>query len=317
MSTAAVTTVHRPGPDVAADLAALVEALGSDAGLPVGERKRVQLHALDGAPWSALIATRDDEHPVGYAHIRWEEPERAAGLVATVELAVPEDDDALAGQLLAAARDAIGEAGGGRFQLWAHRAVVARVAEDAGLETTRRLLLMHRLLERADAEAEPALPEGITLARLREGADDDALIAVNNEAFAGHPEQGGWTRADLAARRAVSWYDPDDVLLAWRGDELLGFHWTKRHPPRQQEIRVPGRLGEVYVLAVAPRAQGLGLGRALLRAGLAHLARRGCTDAALFVDADEPAVALYTAEGFVTLRIHRCFAGQATRAAEW
>jgi mycothiol synthase len=316
VSTTAVTTVHRPGPDVAAGLATLVEALGSDAGPPVGERKRVQLYRLDDTPWSALIATGDDDHPVAYAHVRWEEPERAAGLVATVELAVREDDDPLAARLLAAASEAIGDAGGGRWQLWAHRDVVARAAERAGMETTRRLLLMHRLLAERDAAAEPAMPEGITLARLREERDDDALIAVNNEAFAGHPEQGGWTRADLAARRAVSWYDPDDVLLAWRGDELLGFHWTKRHPPGQQEINVPGRLGEVYVLAVAPRAQGLGLGRTLLRAGLAHLARRECTDAALFVDGDEPAVALYTAEGFATVRAHRCYAGRATRAAK-
>lgn len=310
MDLPAITVVHHPDRELAAALAGLIERVGAQGGPAVGERKRVQLAHLDDAPWSALVATRDGAAPVAYAHVRWEHADRAA-LVATLEMAVDDADDAVADRLLATARETIAAAGGGRYQIWAHHPVVARAAERAGLALTRRLLLMHARLDGA-AGAPPAagFPQGVTVAPLRDGVDDDALIAVNNAAFAGHPEQGGWTAADVAARRATAWYDPRDVLLAWSGDELLGFHWTKRHPPEQREIPTDGRLGEVYVLAVHPRAQGMGLGRALLRAGVAHLAERGCRDVALYVDADEPAVRLYEGEGFVTRRVHRCYVGQ-------
>lgn len=312
MDSLTITVVHRPDRELAAALAGLVERVAADAGPAVGERKRVQLHRLDDAPWTAVVAGDGGAAPQAYAHVRWERPERC-GLVASVEVAVDGGDDALADRLLAAAREVIAEAGGGRWQIWAHHPVAARAAERAGLALTRRLLLMHaRLAGDAGAGIAPsvALPEGVTLAPLREGRDEGALIEVNNAAFAAHPEQGGWTTTDLAARRAADWYDPADVLLAWSGRDLLGFHWTKRHPDGQRELDFAERLGEVYVLAVHPRAQGMGLGRALLRAGVAHLADRGCTDVTLYVDADEPAVQLYRGEGFATRRIHHCYIGQ-------
>ena len=66
---------------------------------------------------------------------------------------------------------------------------------------------------------------------------------------------------------AEPWFDPAGFLLADRAGELLGYHWTKIHPDG---------LGEVYVLGIAPAAQGLGLGNALLVRGLRHLAGHGC-----------------------------------------
>ncbi|MBK5289706.1 MAG: GNAT family N-acetyltransferase, partial [Acidimicrobiia bacterium] len=53
-----------------------------------------------------------------------------------------------------------------------------------------------------------------------------------------------------------------------------------------------------------PGAQGLGLGRALVLAGLADLnARRGARRAILYVAADnDPAVSLYSSLGFVPRR---------------
>lgn len=310
MDSSAITVVHRPDREQTRALMRLVERLGGQPGPAVGERKRVQLEGLDGTPWSAVVAGPDDA-PVGYAHVRWEST-ASQGLVASVELAIAGDDDVLSDRLLAAARQAIAAAGGGSWQLWAHQAAATHAAERAGLVLTRRLLLMHAEIS-ADPPAitkAPVLPEGVTLAPLREGVDDSALIEANNAAFADHPEQSRWTSEDLAIRRAARWYDPADVLLAWSGEGLLGFHWTKRHPPDQHELVDADRLGEVYVLAVHPRAQRMGLGRALLRAGVAHLVDRGCTDVILYVDVEEPAVWLYEQEGFTTRRVHRCFIGQ-------
>ena len=51
----------------------------------------------------------------------------------------------------------------------------------------------------------------------------------------------------------------------------------------------PDNVGEVYVLAVAPAAQGLHLGPALLDAGLAYLSRRATDGVLLYVDDDNTA----------------------------
>jgi mycothiol synthase len=86
------------------------------------------------------------------------------------------------------------------------------------------------------------------------------------------------------------WFDPDGLLVAIDGVRMLGFHWTKQHSPA---------LGEVYVVGVDPAAQGLGLGRALTRAGLSHLAGRGVSEVELYVESDNlPAIGLYRGLGF-------------------
>lgn len=152
---------------------------------------------------------------------------------------------------------------------------------------------------------EPKWPDGITVRPMRPDRDLDAWVAVNNRAFAGHPEQGGWTVETLRRRIAEPDFDPDDVIAAWAGDTLAGFHWTKVHPATADEPRT----GEVYVLGVDPAHQGTGLGRALLVAGLDHLARvRECPEGMLYVAADnDAAIGLYRALGFGITRTDRAY----------
>ena len=160
-------------------------------------------------------------------------------------------------------------------------------------------------------------PEGVTLRTYRPG-DDAELLRVNNAAFGDHPEQGGWDEAALAERRGLAWFSPEGIILAWRGDRLLGFHWTKWHGHDPDEVPIAAHepVGEVYVLAVDPGAQRLGLGRTLLAAGLAHLHDSGCRQAILYVDAAaEGPVALYRSAGFSTAYKEVCYQQDVAAAA--
>ena len=133
-----------------------------------------------------------------------------------------------------------------------------------------------------------SVSEGATL-RPFTPEDAEAWLALNARAFAGHPEQGTLTRADLDVLLAEPWFDPEDFLLLWDGDELLGFCWLKRE----------GGEGEFYVVGVAPHRQGEGIGRELVTAGFARLASVGIPTAHLYVEGDNAAaLALYRSFGF-------------------
>jgi mycothiol synthase len=183
---------------------------------------------------------------------------------------------------------------GKRLRVWAHggHSAARHLAQVLGLTLFRELRQMRRPLESLDLP-EPKLPEGVTVRTFVPGRDDAAWLAVNAAAFAHHPEQGSLTQRDLDDRTAEPWFDPAGFFLAFRGDELVGFHWTKVHAEEG--------LGEVYVLGVRPGAQGGGLGKALTTIGLRHLAAQGLPTAMLYVDADnKPAVTVYERLGFVT-----------------
>lgn len=189
----------------------------------------------------------------------------------SVELAAL--DDATLDALLSAAE----AAGGAPVQVWAHgqHSPTAAAARQRGYRPARTLLQLRRSLQAIPPPA--PLADGVQVRTFVPGADEEPWLAVNAAAFAAHPDQGRWTRADLLAREAEPWFDPAGFLLAERDNVLLGFHWTKVHADG---------MGEVYVLGVDPAAHGLGLGTALLTRGLASLAHRGCAEVLLYADGD-------------------------------
>ena len=174
--------------------------------------------------------------------------------------------------------------------VWTHgeHSRLVPVLESHGFVRERELYQLRRPL--TDPVERPPLPSGVTLSTFVVGSDEDAWVRVNAAAFASHPEQGRWTRAHVEAREREPWFDPSGFLLAWRGSELVGFHWTKIHPDGA---------GEVYVIGVSPAAQGLGLGSVLLLYGLASLYDRGCREVLLYVDGSNTgAMRLYERYGF-------------------
>jgi mycothiol synthase len=268
-----------------------------------------------------------DETAVGYAHLDPPEDKdanegdlsgelvvhpayrrrgHASTLIAVLADTVPADtvpaDTVLADTVLADSALASSASGRG-IRLWAHGDLpaAAGLARATGFTRARSLWQMRRPLARAGTPAfspgipAPSFPAGVTLRTFIPGKDEEAWLELNARAFAHHPEQGAWTRADLELREAEPWFDPAGFFLAERDGQLAGFHWTKVHP----EGPDGGPEGEVYVVGVDPGRQGGGLGRALTLAGLHYLADRGLAHVMLYVDEENSAATrLYTALGF-------------------
>jgi mycothiol synthase len=204
------------------------------------------------------------------------------------------------------ARQALSEGGDGT-RIWAHGNLDPARATAASLDLViaRELLQMRRPL--TDLPSRSA-PDGVRIATYAGSADDAELVRVNNAAFAWHPEQGGWTDADIAERRGESWFDPGGLFMAVdeQTGKLLGFHWTKVHN---------ADLGEVYVVGVDPAAQGRGLGATLTLVGLHHLAQRLSASSQptvmLYVEADNSAaVNTYRRLGFDIYSVDAAYSAQ-------
>jgi mycothiol synthase len=286
----------------------------------------------------AAATEADGVAPVGEQVLRELEHDRTDHLVSTsnntvdgyLNLSPPREDGPGMAELVVhprARRRGIGTAlvraaiakTGGNNRFWAHGTLEpARATASAlGLVAVRELVQMRRTLRDVPDPVSP-LP-GVQV-RTYAGTEDDAeLLRVNNAAFVDHPEQGGWTEADLAERRGEPWFDPEGLFLAF-GDSgsgeagrLLGFHWTKVHLDQSG-------LGEVYVLGVDPSAQGRGVGQLLTAVGIESLARRlsgpqspgGCASEVtvlLYVESDNvAAVRTYQRQGFTTYSVDTAYA---------
>jgi mycothiol synthase len=253
---------------------------------PLGESKFVD---LGGARAGTGLMVETDRL-VAYLHLLWHE---SSGLwemeLAAGEGAIGQTD--MASLVAAAAREA-----GGEMLWWTFGDTGG-----AGFATTEFSLsrTLHKLTGSLPPVEPAAIPAGVQVRPFRPGIDEAAWLKANNAAFLGHPENGGWERAEIIERQTREWFEAEGFRLAWAGERVAGFCWTKRHS---------AHLGEIHIVAVHPDFQGKGIGRAIVIEALWYLAGVGCDTGMLYVDtANRSALELYQSLGFELERVDRCF----------
>lgn len=264
----------------------IAAAAAVDGHEPVGEHKFLRIR--HGDDLAVALMAYEGERLVGYAHTLTfgTDGERRV----SCELVVHPDcrRSGIGRALIAKAIEHARNQGAARFDLWGYNDSAAgrALAHEFGLKPVRRLLHMHRHPGPPPVVAEP---DGVAVRTFRPGEDEATWLALNNRIFAGHPEQGHWTREDLAARMAQPWFRAEDMLILESAGAPAGFCWLK-----VQEREGEGVMGEIYVIGVAPEYHGRGYGRYLLGEGLRHLSERGVNAVAVYVDqSNERGVALY------------------------
>ena len=299
-----------------ADVLSLVKLATEEDGVaPLSEHVMLHLR-YGGDPQARNVLLTEGGRIVGYAHLDPTDPVAGPSgeLVIHPEHRRRQLGLTLVGRLVA-------EAGDRQLRLWAHGDLPAasRLAASAGFERVRALWQMRRSLQ-AHLDR-PELADGITVRTFVIGRDEDEWTALNRRAFASHPEQGAWTRADLDLREQERWFNPAGFFLAVREGKLVGFHWTKIHGQDGEDTSDAGHehqaIGEVYVVGVDPGERGNGLGRALTLVGLHYLRSRGLFQVMLYVDeSNRPAIKLYQSLGFTHWDTDVMFARKAAQAGD-
>ena len=155
----------------------------------------------------------------------------------------------------------------------------------------RHILKIHRLIN----DLLPTAKHEYTIRTFNPSEDKDLWLALNNKIFTNHPDQGNWALADLENRMAETWFDAEGFFLAVKGNEIVGFVWTKIH----QDLVNQDPVGELYVVGVDPDHAHQGIGRAVSVTAINYLITKGLKRSMLYVDADnEKGLGLYTSLGF-------------------
>ena len=279
----------------------------ADGQQPLSDHLWLDLRLGGRQGFAAIIGVEDDhDHLVAYSQVSRGNESWSIDLV--VHPHHRYDMASIGPRMIDAALSVVRSEGGGHVHWWVFEPsdIYYALAKGAGLSPGRELLQMRRPL--------PLEPEhtarlaGFVTRPFDVATDTDTWLAVNNAAFATHPEQGSWDRTTLQARMAEPWFDAEGFLIhddQQHSGRMAGFCWTKVHPSDKA-----GTTGEIYVIAVNPSAAGGGLGSRLTIAGLDWLARKGCTTGMLYVDRDNvAAVSMYEKLGFVPHHRERAFVG--------
>lgn len=177
--------------------------------------------------------------------------------------------------------------------VWSHRQSLDAELVKAGFVATRELAYMSISL--------PIEDQGeVVRTRPFQPSDTSEILALNRAAFSSHREAGTLEEREFHVMLDQHGMGTSGLRVFEEAGEIYGFCWTRVHPNGD---------GEIFRIAVNPKRQGRGIGRALVLAGFDHLAREhDVSIGTLWVDrSNETAVRLYSALGMVDVRVNREF----------
>lgn len=269
------------------DVTARVTDLAARAGCALSEQARLERrYAGAGGPVGLVVLL--GRQVVGHAHfVGGADPTAGWDVELVGDPAQPEAFPAVLDAVLAEGR----RASVPEIRWWAPPSpAMGLLARGFDLECDHVLFRMEAPIAAAAVTPLAPLPDGLLLRPLVVPHELDAWLTLNQRAFAAHHTQRRWTRSDVERRMAQPWFDPQGFLVAEADGRLVATCWVK---PQGDAF------GELYVVAVDPFHQGLGVGRAVAAAGLHHLAVRGARTACLYVaDHNDAALRLYAGLGF-------------------
>ncbi len=112
----------------------------------------------------------------------------------------------------------------------------------------------------------------------------------------------GWQTRQLSDVGTLLDTDPQDIWLAWLGEQAAGYLGIKLHPEDQ--------MGEIYIIAVSPRFQRQGISTRLMTFAEDHIRHAGMKMIMVETIGDrghEPARRSYEAFGFEPWPVARYF----------
>jgi len=189
------------------------------------------------------------------------------------------------------------------LELWGHgpTGFLVEAAAEAGLISQREL---HEMEIPLPLENSAKFSSEVTVRTFIPGDDEEPWLKLNHRSFVNDPDQGQWTRETLAERMSRPWFDPELFIIIEADETIIGSCWVQIHPASSNREK----FGEIYVIGVDPDYHGRGLGRALVEAGLALIAKNDCAIGTIFVDVkNTTAFSLYQKIGFTDRRIDRLY----------
>jgi mycothiol synthase len=188
-----------------------------------------------------------------------------------------------------------------------HDAYSRGVLERQGLGIVRYFFKME--CDLSEPIEEPSLPEGFTLRHVRNEEEMKLWVDVFNNSFIDHYDFHPMQVEDHLHWLTSPKYKPEQDLIAVAPDGTFAafcFCWIDP----EDNVRNNRSEGWIDILGTRRGYRKIGLGRAMLLAGLRKLKEDGVEKGVLGVDAENPtgALGLYESVGFKNVRTHIAYA---------
>ena len=170
--------------------------------------------------------------------------------------------------------------------------VAKKVLSKLGFKRVRRYLELR--LDITEVQGQEIAQAALSCRHLQHW-EEDKLTQIQNRSFAGTWGYNPNTVKEIVYRTNLSNSSPEDVILVYEEDKIIGYCWTKVN----YKATTKTRRGQIFMLGVGPDYRGRGIGKQVLLAGLSHLKSKGLQEVELTVDSGNPAArSLYRSVGF-------------------